>query len=104
MGNAFFEPNRYKLIGVINQIHQYPANEKWIAISQDSLNLARKKNNPEFYNNSESEHLFQMCKNQNIGLLVISRRTIKELSVPKYVPGNFLDCYAANQKIRRFSN
>lgn len=99
---GFMEPNHYKLINVVNQVHQYPANEKWIAISQDSLNLAKKKSNPEFHKNSDYHNFIQVCKNQNIGIIVITRRTKKILAKPKYVSGNFLDCYATNEQIRDF--
>ena len=99
---GFVEPNRYKLINVVNQIHRYPANEKWIAISQDSLNLAQKKSNPEFHKNSDYDNFLQICKNQNIGIIVITRRTKEILAEPRFTSGNFLDCYAINEQIREF--
>lgn len=99
---SFVEPDHYKLINVVSQVHQYPANEKWIAISQDSLNLAKKKSNAEFHQNSDYDNFLQVCKKQNIGIIVITRRTRKILARPKYSPGKFLDCYAINSQIREF--
>ncbi len=99
---SLFELDHYKLINVVSQVHQYPANEKWIAISKDSINLAKKKNNKDFHKKSDFENFLKLCDNQNIGVLVVTRRTIKELILPKYNSGKYLDCYCISNKIRDF--
>lgn len=94
--------SHYQFINVINQIHQYPANEKWIAISKDSLNLMKKVEKPDFFKKTDYDKFIEECKKQKIGLLIITRRKITILVNPKYTSGNYLDCYSINDKIRNY--
>ena len=43
-----------------------------------------------------------MCKNQKIGVLVVTRRNINEVVKPKYISGDYIDCYSTNNKIKTF--
>lgn len=52
--------NRYKTLGVLEQLKQYPADERWIAIGNDSLTK-----------NDQMDVLTRNCKRAGVGLLVI---------------------------------
>ncbi len=93
--------SHYQFINVINQVHQYPANEKWIAISKDSLNLTQKIDKPAFFKKTDFDKFLSSCKRQNIGILIVTRRKITIENKPKYQKGNFLDCYCVNGQIRK---
>jgi len=86
---SFIEHDKYKLIDVITQIHQYPANEKWIAISKDSLNLTQKLKNSNFHTKNDYENFLSVCKSQRIGLLIISSRKTEILNKPGFSKGDF---------------
>ena len=96
---ALIELDGHKTINVVNQVNQYPANEKWIAISKDSLNLTDNKKS-EFYNRSNFDNFTRKCKNQNIGILVVTRRKNEIILRPKYTKGQYLDCYCLSENIR----
>lgn len=74
---AYFTRNsyRHKVVDVIDQVHQYPANEKWLAFSADS-----------FYDilSQKQEDVKTICKYQGIGIIIVhSERRVDILSEPK---------------------
>jgi len=99
----FLELEGHKVVNVVNQVNQYPANEKWIAISKDSLNLTHNKKS-EFYKNNNFDNFTRKCKNQNIGILIVTRRKNEILVHPNYIKGKYLDCYCLNENIRSILN
>lgn len=100
---VLLELDGHKVINVVNQVNQYPANEKWIAISKDSLNLSQIKKS-EFHNKNNYDNFIRICKNQNIGILIVTRRKNEILLLPNYIKGKYLDCYSLNQSIRKRLN
>lgn len=98
---AFTEPDKYKQFDVLYQVKQYPANEKWIAISVDSLNLIDKRDNP-FYKNTNSEVLRNECKRHGIGLLLVNKFNQRIEIEPIYRKGTFTSCYCKQKEILAF--
>ncbi|NBG67355.1 hypothetical protein [Acidiluteibacter ferrifornacis] len=98
------ESDKYKLIDVVTQIHQYPANEKWIAVSKDSLNLTQKLKHSNFQTKDNFENFVSVCQSQRIGLLIISRRKTEIENEPGFSKGDFLDSYILKNKIKRKIN
>lgn len=96
------EPHHYKLINVVTQVHQYPANEKWIALSKDSLNLAKEKKSERFRRKTDYDNFIRICKAQGIGILIVTRRKIIIMVKPKFVNGNYLECYAQHKNISSY--
>ena len=93
------EPAYLKKLDVVEQVKRYPANEQWIAISKDSLNLsATKKNN--FYNQSNDENLLSICEKNGMGLLLVSNQRIYIKLKPKFKHGKFLRKYTIEKKIK----
>lgn len=90
------EPVTYKAFDVVDQVHQYPANEKWISLSKDSLNLVDTRIS-EFRKQLNSEDLIQVCKANGIGLILVSRKQIELMLEPKYLSGEYLSAYASEQ-------
>lgn len=97
---VLFEPDHFKSMAVIDQIHQYPANEKWIAISKDSLNLTSKKSS-EFNRRSNPENFMRIARKKGVGILVISRRKEEVLLEPQFIHGEYLNCYCQAEKARQ---
>ena len=84
-------------IGVITQVKQYPADERWIALSRDAYDWLQPK---------DQEALCKACAKNGIGLLQVSPRkepTVllapKPTSLPKRL-ASFLDCYACAEYVR----
>ena len=96
----FFEPDRYKTIPVIKQVNQYPANEKWVAVSKDSLNLGLKKKS-DFYRHNNEENFLKIARKNGVGVLVISRQQQQILLEPKFQKGDYLNCYCIADKVRK---
>lgn len=94
------EPDYFKSMAVMDQVHQYPANEKWIAISKDSLNLASKKSS-EFNRRSNPENFIQIARKKGVGILVISRWKEEVLLEPQFIQGEYLNCYCQAEKARQ---
>ena len=84
----------------MEQVNQYPANEKWVAISKDSMNLTSKKFS-ELKRRSNNENLVRIARKKGVGILVISRRHEEVLVEPKFKKGEYLDCYCLAGKIRQ---
>ena len=98
---ALTEPDKLKEFDVLYQVKQYPANEKWIAISVDSLNLIDKKKNS-FYKNTNSEVLRSECKRHGIGLLLVNKFDQRIEVEPTYQKGTFTNCYCKQSEILSF--
>jgi hypothetical protein len=97
---AIVEPDHFKSMAVIDQVHQYPANEKWIAISKDSLNLTSYKK-ADFYRRSNYENFLRIARKNKIGILVISRSKEEILVELGFFKGEYLDCYCIAGNIRK---
>lgn len=85
------EPKRYQTADVLKQVNRYPANEKWIAISRDSVNLL--KNRKPYLNGCNYENLMSICNRHGIGVIVINKVEPKILLRPTFRKGKFLSCY-----------
>ena len=97
---VLIEPEGLKKFKVIEQIKRYPANEKWIAISADSLNLVKKRFTL-FTKKTNLESLLLACKKNGIGLLVISHKTVKIKIEPTFTKGYFLHNYSIEKEIKK---
>lgn len=87
---------RHKVVDVIDQLKQYPANEQWLAFSKDSLNRLPKK----------KKHVLEwICRYEGIGILVVSRfGRVSSWVEPKRRwkwKGDFLSYYSLEKKIRK---
>lgn len=101
--SLLFEPDHFKSMPVMNQVDQYPANEKWVAISKDSLNLASIKKS-DFQRRNNYENLLRIARKKGVGILVISRKREEILIEPVFKKGNYLDCYCLAHKVRQNIN
>ncbi len=86
---------RHQTVKVINQLAQYPANERWLAFSKDSLDKLEK---------DKLRALDKICKNKGIGIVVVSqkgRAKIRRSASMKWKWfGDFLTYYSHEKKIR----
>ena len=94
---GFFTSNsyRHKRVRVIRQLAQYPANERWLAFSKDSLDLLQK---------DKIKMLDKICKYQGIGIIVVSKKSRAEVRRSASMQwkwfGDFLSYYSHEKKIR----
>lgn len=84
----------HKTVSVIKQIGQYPANEQWLAFSQDSLNAIPM---------NKVENLKTICKHRGIGVLIVKPKGKVEIFVKakfkmKWL-GDFLKYYSVEEEI-----
>ena len=96
-----FELDQHKSLNVVRQAHQYPANEKWIAIPRSSYNLINGKRT-EFQRRGSQENFLRICRRNKVGVLLISRQKIDILQPPVYVPGYYLESYCIKSKVQSF--
>ena len=82
-GLAVFTSSSYKFLDFAIQIHLYPTDEKWIAISKESLNLPYKLGLLAFYKPRDCKRFLQACQSKEVGVLVISKRKTKIIYRPK---------------------
>lgn len=86
----------HKTVSVVKQIGQYPANEQWLAFSQDSLNAISL---------DKTKSLRTICKYRGIGILVVKPRGKVEIFLKaKYKSkwfGHFLKYYSVEKEIRK---
>ena len=91
--NSFFN----KTMPVYNQVLQYPANEQWISISQDSYEMIPKKLQKPFV---------KVLKARGIGLVIVNRKKfVKRIHKPKKrrkLIGNFLKYYSLEKEIKGY--
>ena len=87
---------RHKTVRVIKQLAQYPANERWLAFSKDSLNKLEK---------DKLNALDKICKFKGIGIVVVSRqgraKVRRSASMKWKWFGDFLSYYSHEKKIRQ---
>lgn len=87
---------RHKTVRVIRQLAQYPANERWLAFSKDSLDLLEK---------DKLKALDKICKFKGIGIIVVSRKgsakVRRSASMQWKWFGDFLSYYSHEKRIRK---
>ena len=94
---GFFTSNsyRHKKVRVIKQLDQYPANERWLAFSKDSLVLLQK---------DKLRMLDKICKYKGIGIIVVSEKGRAEVRRSSSMQwkwfGDFLSYYSYEKRIR----
>lgn len=87
----------YRFIGVVKQIKNYPAHERWIAFSADALNCLNKRQINDFE---------EMLKMHGIGLIIISPKNKVTIRFePKTVDNknklqNIIDMYIRSNEIQ----
>lgn len=91
------QPSFYKKVDVVNQVNRYPANEKWVTLSSDSVNLLKVRK--AYIRGCSYENLVNICKREGIGLLVVSQVSSQIILKPKFKKGNFLTQYAFKEKV-----
>lgn len=86
----------HKVIAVVKQIGQYPANEQWLAFSQDSLNSISDK---------KQKDMLRICKSRGIGVLIVQQKgrvVIKNKPKSRWNWGrDYLRFYALEKDIRK---
>lgn len=78
-------------VGAIEQLARYPANEKWIAIGEDSIVK------PEEY-----RQLRRQCRKNGVGLILITtsgKLRLKEIPRPRHTFNNYLSSYGKEAHI-----
>lgn len=87
---------RHKTAAVIRQLAQYPANERWLAFSQDSLEKMQKE---------KLRSLDLICKGRGIGIIVVSgngRAKVRRSASMRWKWfGDFLAYYSCERNIRQ---
>ena len=96
---AFLFRNSYKYqeMKVIHQVFQYPANEKWLSLSNDSFEMIDPK---------LQDNLFKICKARGVGVLMVDPRenvmmVHKAKSHRKWIGSDYLAYYLNESDIRR---
>jgi len=83
-----------KMIDVIDQLEQYPANEQWLAFSKDAY---------EALNKDSQSTLKNICRNRGIGLLLIGKQNwLKVVCQPKARRTWFLETRGGWQWIKDY--
>ncbi len=85
---------RNMTLKVVEQVMQYPANEKWLAFSKDSMTDLKKK---------DRKALKQICKYEGVGVLIVHptgkvESWIKAVAKRKWF-GNYLSYYSLEKRI-----
>ncbi len=87
----------HKMIPVLSQVEQYPANEKWISISQDSF---------EDIGDVGQNAFMKVCKRRGYGLIIVDS---KKQNHQHYTPkkqfrlwGSYVKFYSLEEEIRNF--
>lgn len=83
-GIAVLTSSSYKFLDFAIQLHLYPTNERWVAISKDNLNIFQKLGLSVFYQQRDYQRFLGTCQSEEIGVLVISKRKTKILYRPKF--------------------
>ncbi len=95
---GFFTSNsyRHKTVNVIKQLNQYPANERWLAFSKDSLKSLPK---------DKLKKLDQICKYKGIGIIVVTKKGRAEVHRSAAMKwkwfGDFIKYYSSEKRIRQ---
>lgn len=99
LGYMYFSRNSYKhkMMPVLEQVEQYPANEKWISISEDSFNDISPKGQNNF---------LKICRSRGYGLIIVGKKKkAKRFYRPKRVGkllGDYLKYYSLEKDIRAY--
>jgi hypothetical protein len=94
---GFFTSNsyRHKTVNVIKQLAQYPANERWLAFSGDSLKSLSK---------DQLRKLDKICKYKGIGIIVVNKNDRAEVYRSACMQwkwfGDFIKYYSSEKRIR----
>ena len=84
-----------KIVSVVKQVGQYPANEQWLAFSVDSLDKMGKQ---------EVRHLRKICKARGIGILEVKAKGKVKIQIKPKMKSNygrgFLHFYSKEKEIR----
>lgn len=94
------QPNYYKKVDVVNQVNRYPANEKWVAISSDSVNLLKQRS--AYIRGCSYENLVGICKREGIGMLVVNHLEPNVILHPKFKKGSFWTQYKHQDKVENY--
>jgi len=88
---------KYQEMEVIHQVFQYPANEQWLALSDDSF---------EMIDPALRMNLFKICKARDIGVIMVDRRKRAKVIHParshRKFWGDYLMYYHNEIDIRRY--
>lgn len=90
-GIRWLELNVLSSVGAIEQLARYPANEKWIAIGDNSIVK------PQAY-----RQLSRQCRKSGIGLLVVTasgKLRFREIPRPRHTFNNYLSSYGKRDHI-----
>jgi len=86
----------HKVVDVIKQVRQYPANEYWLAFSQDSLDSLK---------DERVEHLVEISRNLGIGILVVKPggRVVERIKARRKwkMFGDYLRFYSVEKQVRK---
>ena len=88
---------RHQTMDVIDQLNQYPANEKWLTFSKDSY---------ESLNTKKQKDLKKICKARGIGLIIYGKR-ISVIDKPKFrwkLGKDFIKYYSREKDVRALLN
>ena len=91
---SFYEkrPSFYKT-NVHIQLETYPANERWIAVPDDTWNLLK--------DSAVSKRFKGICKSYKFGLLVVNRDgAVAEVSNTTKIKGEYLDNYVRSDMVK----
>lgn len=84
-----------KIVSVVKQVSQYPANEQWLAFSKDSLDKMGKQ---------DARHLRKICKARGIGILEVKAKGKVKIQIKPKMKSNygkgFLHYYSKEKEIR----
>ncbi len=87
---------RHKTANVIKQLAQYPANERWLAFSKDSLQMLSK---------DKRRKLDKLCKQKGIGIVVVTKSGRAEMHRSASMRwkwfGDFIKYYSSEKRIRK---
>lgn len=87
---------RHKTVAVIRQLAQYPANERWLAFSRDSLKALPKE---------QVKKLDKICKYKGIGIIVVTAKgraeVYRKASMKWKWFGDFIKYYSSEKRIRK---
>ncbi len=94
----FRKSYKYQEMEVIHQVFQYPANEQWLSLSEDSFDMI----------DAEVRHnLFKICKARDIGVLMVDEtQQVSLVHEPgtrrRWAPYGYLVYYHNERPIRDF--
>lgn len=96
----WMEWDLHKFSGVVDQLKQYPANEQWIVYSKYTGNILESL--PSSFRKDHLLGLKSLCKANGFGLMLVGKKQMDVLVVPKPRTGNFLGHYCREEKIITF--